>query len=177
MCLLRGGLFLVTNLIYCIPSLLKMRPTITPLFQHYDSFIAIVLSSAGSPSMSYVRRFHAFPGVLRVDLFLSLDTDAVWLVAVELLSLFCISTLTIGGYLIWYTLKCDASRNTNFPSLLRFASILHPLILITWNVSGIYSLSHLSLTRTSSPKQNSFDFFFIFSTNSLKFFSLLLFVN
>ena len=35
-------------------------------------------------------------------------------------------------------MKCDASWNTTFPSLFLFASILDPLILIIWKVSGMF---------------------------------------
>ena len=58
-------------------------------------FIAIVLSPTGSPSMSYVSRFRDFPAVVRVGLFPTSDTDVVWSPAVELLSVFHISTVTI----------------------------------------------------------------------------------
>ena len=43
--------------------------------------------------MSYVRRFRAFPAVVRVGLFLASVTDVVWSPALELLSMFRISTL------------------------------------------------------------------------------------
>ena len=46
--------------------------------------------------MPYARRIHAFPAVVRVGLFLTPDTDVVWFAAAELLSVFRISTLTIG---------------------------------------------------------------------------------
>ena len=35
-------------------------------------------------------------------------------------------------------MKCDASWNTTFPSLFLFASMLDPLILIIWKVSGMF---------------------------------------
>ena len=45
-----------------------MRPTIFLLLPYYDWFFAIVSSSTGSPNMSYVTRFCAFPAVVRVSL-------------------------------------------------------------------------------------------------------------
>ena len=62
---------------------------------YYDWFVAIVLSSTGSPSMSYVRHFRAFPVVVCVGVFLTSDTDVVWSPTAELLSVFHILTLTI----------------------------------------------------------------------------------
>ena len=78
-----------------------MRPTIFLLLLYYDWFVAIVSSSTGSPSMSFVRRFRAFPAVFRVGLFLTSDTDVVWPPVVELLSVFRNSTLTIGWFLLY----------------------------------------------------------------------------
>ena len=64
---------------------------------------------------------------------------------------FCVS-LTMGSFLLWQTLKCDAFWNTTFPSLFLFPSILNPVLLIIWKVSGMYSPSCHSLTRTYFPK-------------------------
>ena len=59
----RGRLFLVNKLIYYIFFLLRMWPTIISLLPYYDCFVSIISSSTGSSSMSYVRRFRAFPAV------------------------------------------------------------------------------------------------------------------
>ena len=74
----RGKRFLVKNLIYYISFFLRMQLTIFLLLLYYDWFVAIVSSSTGSPSMSYLRRFRAFPIVVRVGLFRASDTDVVW---------------------------------------------------------------------------------------------------
>ena len=73
-----------------------MQSTLISLLLYYELFVAIVSSSTGSPSMSYVRDFRAFPAVVHVGLFRTFDTDVVWPLAVEILSVFRISTLTIG---------------------------------------------------------------------------------